>query len=170
MKRKLFLLVLVFTVVLLTGCHFIPDEELYNNTNGDIIITTYTLLSDQTYEALKNDQSTSEARNRINKVQIQMGNYTYHYDLEDTFTLKTDQSTAIGVPYKIKIQIGNQTYYYDITWMPYQFWDAIGGNRRLAKLQIQEDGSIYLLLPKSTTPVTNFPPQPINYPLKPKTS
>ena len=168
MKHKLFFLGLAFAVVLLAGCTSIPEEELYNNTGSDIIITRYTLISDDTYRFLTNEPPAIPPK--INKIKIQNGNYTYNYEVENTFILKSDQSAVIGVAYKTKIQKGNQTYYYDPKWFPFQFWGSNGFNKRLAKFQIQEDGSIYILMPNSAVPVKDFPPQPKDYPLEPKTN
>jgi hypothetical protein len=35
-------------------------------------------------------------------------------------------------------------------------------------IQIEVDGAIYLLLPKTKKAVTEFPPQPEGFPLRPK--
>jgi hypothetical protein len=163
MKNKFLSTALILATIVLTGCHFIPDDELYNNTGSDIVITAYTLISNGTYEELKNKPQV-----KINQIKIQLGTHTYNYEIERTFTLKTVQSTTIGVPYKIKIQRGNQIYCYDIKWIPYGFYKSMKGSWRIARLQIQQDGLIYLLSPETSGIVTNFPPQPPDFPLHPK--
>jgi len=39
---------------------------------------------------------------------------------------------------------------------------------RVQSAQIESDGSVYLLLPKSQQPAKDLPPQPDGFPLKPK--
>jgi outer membrane protein assembly factor BamE (lipoprotein component of BamABCDE complex) len=48
MKKTSLLLILALGTILLSACHFIPDDELYNNTGSDIVITAYTLISNGT--------------------------------------------------------------------------------------------------------------------------
>src|SRR5690242_13779057 len=63
---------------------------------------------------------------------------------EVTFTIKDKQTAKIGVPYKMKVQFGGMDYYYSVKPIPLEFYESVGGNKRVAKLQIQENARIYL--------------------------
>lgn len=87
---------------------------------------------------------------------------------EKTITLKNNQSASIGVPRTFKIQTVDTTWHYDDQPIMLKYHKYLGKHTFLAKLQIEQNGTIYLLLPDSTAPVDSFPPQPEGFPLKPE--
>jgi hypothetical protein len=87
------------TILGLTPSHFVPNEELYNNTGSEIIVTAFTLISNDTYKALLDDQSKGNGPSyTFNKIDIQRGNYTFYYEIENTFTLQNGDSKMLGGP------------------------------------------------------------------------
>jgi hypothetical protein len=51
-----------------------------------------------------------------------------------------------------------------------KFYTEVNSATVVVSMQVEPDGKIYLLLPGSTVPVTNFPPQPNGFPLEPQPS
>ena len=136
MRRKLQTLGVVLAAALVTGCHFIPDNEIFNNTNQDLSITMITSVDGRA-------RSTTEI-------------------------VKSGRAIFLGVPFKLAIRSGDSIWSYDLITIPSHFYRSIGANKRIARLQIEEDGSIYLLLPDAVWPVTKFPDQPVGYPIRAK--
>jgi len=122
--------------LLLVGCHFIPGEEIFNNTPDDLVVTTATLVE---------------------------SNIVYN-----TITVPSGRAALVGVPIRFEIRRANSTNYYDTKRIQYEFYRSIGLNKRQARLQIESDNLVYLVLPGSTAPAKTFPPQPPGYPLTPK--
>jgi hypothetical protein len=136
MKKAFSLLLLSLAGVFLAGCHFIPEEELFNNTGDDLIVITTTWVDGKARGA--------------------------------TDAVSRGQAVRLGVPFRLEVRRRGSTSDYDVGRIPYDFYGSVGGNRRLASLQIQRDDSIYLLAPGSIAPAANLPLQPKGYPLKPK--
>jgi hypothetical protein len=135
MKQTFQYLIIIAMLPFLTGCHFIPGAELYNNTGSDIVITTIT---------------------------------SFNGEMRNTLVAKNGQSVFLGCPLKLEILFSDKSLHYDVQQIPYKLYKDVGGNRRVALLQMQYDGSIVLLLPNAITPTVDIPPQPTGYPLMPR--
>lgn len=94
----------------------------------------------------------------------------YYSNDERIFTLENRQSALIGEPYKIKVETADITWRYNDQGAPLKFHKCLGRRRWLATLQIQKNGTIYLLSPDSVAPAESFPPQPaeFEFPLEPE--
>lgn len=128
------LIVLVCISLLLCGCHYILQVQLFNNTGQNVTIVSF------------------DARTNAS-----------------TDFVRAGDNVGLGIP--SKLEIANRTHgtwHYDLKRVPMEFHKQVGWNRHLLRFQIQEDGAIYVLSPGTSGPVTNFPPQPIGYPLRPK--
>jgi hypothetical protein len=85
-----------------------------------------------------------------------------------THIIKNGEAVELGSPFKLEVQQADRIWQYDIKRIPLSFHRRVGHNVHLVKIQIQSDGSIYLLLPDATKgPVVTFPPQPGGYPIHP---
>jgi len=89
---------------------------------------------------------------------------------ETAYTVESNQTVRINVPYKLRVQRGGDIWNYDLpgTPLPQNFRKRVRGNWYLEKFQIEKDGAINVLLPDSQGPVTNPPSQPAGYPVRPK--
>jgi hypothetical protein len=89
---------------------------------------------------------------------------------ETTYTVGSNQTIRIKVPYKLRVKCGGETWDYDFpaTRLPEKFRKRVRGNWYLEKFQIEKDGAINVLSPDSPGPVANPPVQPSGYPVRPK--
>jgi len=91
---------------------------------------------------------------------------------ETAYLLENNQSIRIKVPFKLRVKCGGggETWDYDLppTRLPENFRQKVRANLYLEKFQIERDGTINCLLPRSQGPVANPPLQPVGYPVRPK--
>ena len=132
MKKSSLSYILATAVLLVSGCHYILKDLLYNNSGQDLLLTTF--------------------RRETNSVVLKSGQIG---ELRGTVKLEVRRSDGGIWEYK-RVSV------------PFEFHKLFGINRHLVEEQIQEDGAIFLLSPGTSAPVTNFPPQPPGYPIRPK--
>jgi hypothetical protein len=83
--------------------------------------------------------------------------------------VKDGGSIQFYSPY-IEVHHKADTWHYETKPMVSRFHEYRrgSGNEILVNLQIQPDGTIYVMAPNASGIVTDFPPQPTGFPLKPK--
>ena len=88
---------------------------------------------------------------------------------ENPYVVPTNQSVRIKVPYRLRVQHSSGIWNYNLppTPLPKIFRQSIGGNWYLEKYQIENDGSVYVLLPGTNAPTPSIPQQPNGFPLRP---
>ena len=89
---------------------------------------------------------------------------------ETAYTVGSNQTIRITVPYKLRVLRNGEIWNYDLPPTPLlkSFRKSVAGNWYLEKFQIEHDGTINVLLPDSQGPATDLPPQPAGYPVRPK--
>jgi len=88
---------------------------------------------------------------------------------EAVYSVGSNQTVRIKVPYKLRVQHKDGIWNYDLpsTPPPKNFRKRIRGNWYLEKYQIEKDGAIYVKLPDSQG-LTDLPPQPAGFPVRAK--
>ncbi len=83
------------------------------------------------------------------------------------YEVKKNRVLQMGMFSKLEIRHQNgQWIYTNAADIPRKYWKR-GRMVSVISLQIEPDGAIYVLLPGTRGPVSNFPAQPQGYPLKP---
>ena len=79
-------------------------------------------------------------------------------------------AVTTGIPLKLRIEHGTGAWYYNApqVLVPERYWRRKNAMISVIGLQVQPDGSIYVLSPETKDSATNFPPQPTGYPLHPE--
>ena len=88
---------------------------------------------------------------------------------ETAYTVQSNETAHINVPYKLRVQRGAEIWDYDLpaTPLPQSFRKRVRGSWYLVKFQVENDGAINVLLPESQGPVSKPPSQPVGYPVRP---
>ncbi|HUR46681.1 MAG TPA: hypothetical protein VMZ27_12460 [Candidatus Saccharimonadales bacterium] len=84
------------------------------------------------------------------------------------YNLAPGESLKFYLSAKLKIAAGNQTWEYERKNIPASFEQGSGKNRHLVRVEIREDGSIYIIPPKRKDAPNLGGIQPEGYPLHPK--
>jgi hypothetical protein len=87
---------------------------------------------------------------------------------ETTYAIKKNRVLRTGIPVKLRIEHNTGSWHYEPPTVPERFWRSKNAMVSVISLQIEKDGSIYVLQPGTRGPVTNFPAQPVGYPLHEK--
>lgn len=144
MKRAHVLSLLITGVAIaLTGCVIIERDVMYNNSGQELIIMQK-YLTNSPPRTIKYGETFEFYASYI---EIRHGNDIWQYGRK-----------PFALEFHKRINSKNII----------KFYKRIGGNQILVKLQVQPDGSIYLIPPDSNGPVTDFPEQPEGFPLKPQ--
>ena len=92
-----------------------------------------------------------------------VGKVTRHHILKN-------QSEQLQFTDHLIVNDGTNRWEYEVKSVPkfkkYMTSESFGPLR--VDIQLEKDGSIFVLAPKSTIPASNFPDQPDGYPLRPK--
>ena len=82
--------------------------------------------------------------------------------------LQNRQARDVPFPSKLIIRNASRDWKYTLPLYRSEYEYTRAAGFRVQDVQIEPNGSIYLLLPKTTAPVAQFPPQPPNFPLTPQ--
>jgi hypothetical protein len=145
-KSTLLSLLLLPTLLLLVGCPWSEMDEIYNNSGQDL---TLIRTSSGQYRGWTNVVRNGESVGCYPPITliIRERDATWNYGSRPSWGVFHKKS---GDKQLIK------------------FYKETSPSQLLIKMQIQSDGSIYLLPPDSSAPATNFPSQPEGFPLKPE--
>lgn len=132
---------LLLVAITLTGCVIVETDSIHNNTGRDL-----TLIPKWTTNSVAFPLKKDEALEFYSpSFEIRHENGTWRYEMK---------------PYALQKKAGEKRLI--------KFYKRTHGNHILVKMQIQQDGSIFLIPPDSTAPVTHFPDQPEGFPLRPQ--
>src|SRR5260221_4097870 len=86
------------------------------------------------------------------------------------FSVAAGASVDVQFSTKLTIKRSNGEWEYDLarTGSSYHYTQAGGLGLCVQDIQIESDGTIYLLSPKTKQAVKQFPSQPVGFPLKPR--
>lgn len=141
--KKLFLLCssLVSVAIILGGCLIVETHSVLNNTGKDI-----TVIPEGTTNSLAHPLKQGEAFEFYSpSLEIRHRTGTWRYEMKR---------------YVLQRKAGEKRLI--------KFDKRTRGNHILVRMQIEQDGSIFLIPPDSIAPVAHFPDQPEGFPLHPK--
>jgi hypothetical protein len=144
MKKILSLLLASCATVLVTGCLIGETDELFNASGFDLTSISFGSTNGPVVHALRRGES-----------------------------------AIIGMQYSFELHHGDQVWFYSGKPFVGEYRRAPGekklmkfykpfGHTLLVKMQVQPDGSIYLVNPDSAGAVQSFFPQPAGFPLEPR--
>jgi hypothetical protein len=84
------------------------------------------------------------------------------------FHVASAASVDVQFPTQLRIKHPNGEWKYDLARTDNRYHYTRAGGLRVQDIQIEADGAIYLLLPKTKQAAKQFPPQPDGYPIRPK--
>jgi hypothetical protein len=84
------------------------------------------------------------------------------------FRVAVGESVDVQFPTKLTIKHSNGEWEYDLVRTDKRYHYTRTGGLRVQDIQIEADGAIYLLPPKTKQAGRQFPPQPDGFPIRPK--
>jgi hypothetical protein len=84
------------------------------------------------------------------------------------FAVAAGASVDVPFPTRLSIKHPSGEWRYDLVWTDKRYHYTRAGGLRVQDVQIEADGAIYLLSPKSKQAVQQFPTQPNGYPIRPR--
>jgi hypothetical protein len=96
---------------------------------------------------------------------------SYEHDLKEKhYSIDAHQSARVEISNRLTITRENTVWEYDVKPVPkrttYMTSERFGP--LLVKLQVEQNGVVYILSPEAQGVMTNPPPQPPGYPIQPK--
>lgn len=100
---------------------------------------------------------------------IAVTSYELHHK-EKRYSVDKAESQRVQVSNHLTITQGRNMWDYDVKSVPKTktFMTSEHFGALVVKLQVEQNGVIYLLPPTAEAVMTNFPPQPAGYPLRPR--
>jgi hypothetical protein len=84
------------------------------------------------------------------------------------FPVATGSSVDVQFPTQLSIKHSKGEWKYDLVRTDKRYYYTRSGGLRVQDIQIEADGAIYLLQPKTKQAVRQFPQQPDGFPIRPK--
>jgi hypothetical protein len=86
---------------------------------------------------------------------------------EETYRIKKNRVLHMGVPSRLRVEHIHGKWSYEHSSIPMEFEKRKNSMISVISLQIEKDGTIYVLPPGAKGPAGDFPAQPPGYPLRP---